>query len=599
MPKRKAKPQVTVEYSPEFKLRVVLQYLQDPQQAKQICVENQIGEELLTFWHQEFIARANQIFGFSSPAQVASAVNSSNGGPRYTGQVEKVVPSWGLRINYEKYGSYKSASSSNEPPAWLGPVEREKWKSKRGVVIWDNPPQKLEVISAKQALELVETFGKTTEWRTEGIPIIQRIPSSPMPAAPELKRPAKKSNAKAKEEKVVSDRPHAEVERMRLSPQAAPEFLAFLAEHESILQQMAEEDAKEQEQFWKTLIHLLLSGAREGSAKDIDLSTRPLSWVRDDSSETWVCDLPPNRGTVVAESNGWFWQSCIEEPNEFKRYSPYFIRLGEVLAWTEQELMAIQKKNEDAKQKIELSKDETAIRPRMDLTPYRIDPSALEPARITYRAVIELEHAPDSFKTWEMSFGKLYRYDEKFPSVAGITGRLQLDPKQIEVEKRFGISDGGYLIYSTTTQDDEKTAKQLTRQLWDHSGIHQLYKVGKVMRARYGIEEVETGYITWLGELEDLEHPWKKAGSRVEHMTNWAMLETLAYALDVNGFRERFGIQVDSMSDDDLLAVLHERRARSICVPANVRGESEQWLGDHDHETMRGKKKLKAPKEME
>lgn len=190
-------------------------------------------------------------------------------------------------------------------------------------------------------------------------------------------------------------------------------------------------------------------------------------------------------------------------------------------------------------------------------------------------------------------------YAEKFPSVVGILSRLQLDPKQIRVEERFGISDGGYLIYSTVTPDDVETTQRLTHQLWDRSGIHQLYKAGKVVRARYGVEEVETGYITWLGELEDPRHPWMKAGSREEHMVNWAMLETLAYALDVYGFRERFGIPADSLSDDDLLAILHKRRARSTCIPADVREESERWLREQDREMVREKKRRNAAQELE
>ena len=64
-------------------------------------------------------------------------------------------------------------------------------------------------------------------------------------------------------------------------------------------------------------------------------------------------------------------------------------------------------------------------------------------------------------------------------------------------------------------------------------------------------------------------------------MAGCAILETQSYALDVDGFRERFGIAMDVMNDDDLLVLLHERRSRSKVIPLNAREESTQWLKEH------------------
>lgn len=62
-------------YSPEFKLRIVLEYVRSPGRKKHICRENNISAELLEAWHQEFRNRAAAIFSSSSsfPVQVQSA----------------------------------------------------------------------------------------------------------------------------------------------------------------------------------------------------------------------------------------------------------------------------------------------------------------------------------------------------------------------------------------------------------------------------------------------------------------------------------------------------------------------------------------------
>lgn len=47
MPKRKVTQNTEQQYSSEFKSKVVLEYAQNPRQAKRICKENQISENLL------------------------------------------------------------------------------------------------------------------------------------------------------------------------------------------------------------------------------------------------------------------------------------------------------------------------------------------------------------------------------------------------------------------------------------------------------------------------------------------------------------------------------------------------------------------------
>ena len=46
-------------YSSEFKLQVILEYIRNPKRQKRIIKDNGISEELLAQWHQEFVAKAS------------------------------------------------------------------------------------------------------------------------------------------------------------------------------------------------------------------------------------------------------------------------------------------------------------------------------------------------------------------------------------------------------------------------------------------------------------------------------------------------------------------------------------------------------------
>jgi hypothetical protein len=64
-------------------------------------------------------------------------------------------------------------------------------------------------------------------------------------------------------------------------------------------------------------------------------------------------------------------------------------------------------------------------------------------------------------------------------------------------------------------------------------------------------------------------------------MAEYAMRETLAYALDVDGFREHFGFTTEDVSDERLLTRLHLVRARSTHMPESAREESAKWPQQH------------------
>ncbi|MBI5848515.1 MAG: transposase [Nitrospirae bacterium] len=590
MPKPQSMSNAEENHSPEFKLRAVLEYVRSPKRKNQICQEYRIGEELLVQWHQEFLAGASQIFSGSmnSPAQSQSASQEigATDSLKVDSRVSPTELSWGIRLNKGTYGSFHPPSCSTKPPSWLPKSYQEEWINERGVLIWDEHMRKLEDLSAGEALRLLAKLRKNDEWRKEGITITRLVTLLDVSEDPKQKRSGKKEKAEA-DLALQQKQPKPELveeERFRLKVEVGDEVFAFLEKHEALLREMAEEDDKHRRKVLGQVYTMILGWVQTDEENKIDLAKRTLPWLRRAESHTWVCDMPPNRGTVVLDKSNLCWSSFIERPNRFKHDSPFFPDLEEALRWTEQELLTIQNEGTEATEKQTLAKTEMVTvsnKSRIDLTPYRIDPGVLEPEQVTYRVLIDLTHQPEHFKTMEMSFGKLWRYDEEFPGPMRVAGELGISDIVATIEQPAGPNYGYNLIHSTAIYYQAQIATTQAQHLWDASGIQRLYKEGKITQARYGIEEVETQYCTWLGGLEDPEQPWRSPRTREQHMADWALEQTLAYALDVDGFRERLHLSPNLITDDKILDILHHRRAQSKHIPVAARTESEQWIKRH------------------
>ena len=57
-------------FSPEFKVRVVLELLTKERSAAEICRTHQIKDSLLYRWKQEFLERASQVFGAHDQGEI-------------------------------------------------------------------------------------------------------------------------------------------------------------------------------------------------------------------------------------------------------------------------------------------------------------------------------------------------------------------------------------------------------------------------------------------------------------------------------------------------------------------------------------------------
>ena len=348
-----------------------------------------------------------------------------------------------------------------------------------------------------------------------------------------------------------------------------------------------------QETFSKAYDFLLHRAATRQITK-VDLSTYTLPWAYDELRQVWICDVPPNRGSVLLTRPGWFWewQGCIEQPDRFKRSGPFFRQLEQALNWVEQELLALQSAAEGTShvaQVRSLGVADFSLEKRPDLAPYWITPEAIEP-RITYRVLINLEYTPYDYESMEMSFGKKWRYNERFITPTKLAQEVRINADRVFIEQPIGRDDGWYRITSSASYYSESLAATQAQQLWDMSTIVQQHNAGKVIRAQYGYIEVETGYRVMLGGCEAPDKPYPAPLTRAEYMAELALRETLIYALDVEGFRAYLGLTPQDFDDETLLTKLHSKRVESPHIPAAAKLESQQWLAAHRVNERRGKR---------
>jgi hypothetical protein len=206
----------------------------------------------------------------------------------------------------------------------------------------------------------------------------------------------------------------------------------------------------------------------------------------------------------------------------------------------------------------------------------------MEPSRITYRLFLEIHAKPISFKTYESICGDTWQYDKHYLSPVKLADTLHLDSDHLKIDQPIGESSDWYRITSLTTYYQESSAAEQAQKAWDQSKILQQFKEGKISRARYGYQEVETGFAVLLGACEDPDHPWPEPDTRSEYMEQEALREALSFALDVNDYRDYLGISADLISDEQILQIMHSSRTRSKHLPEEIRRESKIWLAKHE-----------------
>jgi hypothetical protein len=427
-------------------------------------------------------------------------------------------------------------------------------------------------------------------WKTAGIPVVERSVWLSLPVPPPVKRSKKKAAEPAppaeppkRKEEVHED------ERLRLTGAAAEEFSVFLRTQAGTLRRLAaEREKRAQAAFWSAW-EILFRSDKERQAQEIDLAGRALPWQRAANDEL-VADVPPDRATIKVVESGLWWQPTLERRGHFKSDHQRFVDLEEALHWVETELPRL--RAEEAAAAAQLAEEEAAdmarvaALPATDLTPFWIDPAALEPPQITYRVYIDLEFAPAKSEKMEISFGEYWEMGKEYFTATQVAQALQLKMTQVDVQQlAHGL--GYYRIFSKVTYQDAPLAAAQAQHLWDQSAFGERFTEIKVERARYGYQEVETEYSVWLGRLEQKPWaPWAQQESRAEFLQDRAMEESLCAALDVNAYRKHHRIGYRLLSDEHLIWKMHFHRSRSKFVASSSRAESLAWLQDHPQEAL-------------
>jgi hypothetical protein len=478
-------------------------------------------------------------------------------------------PPWGIKVN-----THRSGQQKRDCPPWANGFQREKW-GEAGVVIWDHDQQQITRLHAGHALDILQLLRTTDDWRQEGI-----IVGEP---AVRIKLRNQTRTRRRKGEEPPPDEPeekpqHVLTNTIHLTAERAHELLDVLQRYENELRPIAEADDKAANEAIFKAHGILLGFVRAKESKDIDVAARPVPWTFDEASLTWTCNLPPNRVTVAGAMNNIFWQGCLERPHQFKQTSQHFAKLEQALAWAEQAIQTVEavpspKAARPKRQRLTIATLTATQRER--LAPFWIEPSALEPARITYRVLIEVEHVPISRKAFDLSFGEKMYYGEKYPTALQLARKLNLDPDRVDVEELFR---GLFQLTSLTTYREASTAKEQANWLWEQSAIVAAHRAGQIIRAAYGIVEVETRYDTligWCGDWPD------RTTDRESFMAEQAFQLTLAHSLNVDDYRAYLGLSDDHASDAKLLLWMHEARAESTVIPQAEREISRQWLKEH------------------
>lgn len=205
----------------------------------------------------------------------------------------------------------------------------------------------------------------------------------------------------------------------------------------------------------------------------------------------------------------------------------------------------------------------------------------MEPQRITYKVLIDLEAKPISNKSFETICGDTYKYAERYPTPVKLATDIHLDAGHFQISQMFGDNSEHFMFTSLTNYYQETSAAEQAQKDWNQSRILQLFKTGEIVRGRFGYQEVETGYITLLAACGQTDHVWHEEENRSEFMESKALKRSLSFALDVNDYRDFLGLSTELMSDERLLESMHETRRSSKFIPDEARRESMVWLAQH------------------
>lgn len=434
------------------------------------------------------------------------------------------------------------------------------------------------------ALDLLEKLVFQDSWKADGISITRQVHRIQIQAPPRGRRKKTEPGATAVAPETKTEIVYEEI--VHLPPEAGAELMDLLQQNKQRLNEIAEQEKKRRDEAFRQVFDLLFKSHREKEETGFNFKARAFEWERR-SEGHWICHHQQVEGSVHLQKNLFFWSAQAQYRGSVGKFN-HFVDLQQAVDWVEKEMVDLASQPPPPEPEPYCLPDEqreaASVRLRQQLigSLFWIEPAALEPERITYRVIVEVYAAPIDFKTMELSCGDILQYDKRFPSPAKLAIALGLDFEHFKIEQPAGVECGWYLFESLTTYYQETGALEQAQKIWNQSTILRQFKDKKISRARYGYQEVETGFTVFLGACEDPANPWGRMSTRQEYLEDRALRESVCYSLDVNGFRDYLGLTVRASSDEDTLRSMHENRARSKYLPAEVRLESRVWLAQPD-----------------
>jgi len=297
---------------------------------------------------------------------------------------------------------------------------------------------------------------------------------------------------------------------VRLPPEAGLELIELINANKIIITNMAEREKKQFNDAMHQMIELALEFSRKEEVAKFDFSNRQFQWLSN-TPNRWICHDSKADGHVCVGEAKLFWCACVKRKWKTEK-SEYFQEFSNAIEWVEAGLMELADEpespeasfpNDEASRKATLAQ----LKDRLRASQFWIDPSVMEPSRISYKIFIEIEAAPTSFETITTRCGDTIRVKERFPGQSKLALIINLDRDQFDFEQPLGDNSDWHLITSLTTFYQENAVADQSQKIWNQSKITQQFKEKNIRRARYGYQEVETGYRIFLGACDNQDDP--------------------------------------------------------------------------------------------
>lgn len=487
---------------------------------------------------------------------------------------------WGVRFNqHSGYRRFSKTDQTHDYPDWFESPQFNTWQE-QGLILWNNIDKTIESLNGSYVLRLLNQLVSQEDWKKEGISVTKLVSeiSYDIPSRGKRKKTEKKTTTPTSNSRTYYK------EMVRLPPEAGEELIKLINDNKEIFENMAKNETKQFTDAMNQLIESTLEFSLKEEVDKFDFNSRQFQWLSN-TPNRWICQHLKTEGHVCVDETKQFWCACTKRQRKMEK-SEYFQEFSSAIEWAEAELIKLADEPEPPESSF--SHDEESrktilaqLKHKLRESQFWIDPSVMEPSRISYKVFIEIEVAPTSFETITTRCGDTIHVNERFPGKSKLGMFINLDRDQFNFEQPLGENSNWHLITSLTSFYQKNSAEEQSQIIWNQSRITQQFKEKNIRRARYGYQEVETGFEIYLGACDNQENPWGIPGTRDEHMEQLAFRHSICYSLNVHDFRDFLGLSIERITDERLFEIMHETRARSKYVPEEIRQESKIWLAHH------------------